>query len=404
MLINNLLTKQQFGFLNKRSTTTQLLECSNKWNLHLKNKHQTDVIYLDFAKAFDSVVHAKLLHKLEGCSISGLTLKWIKEFLNNRTQCVKIGSSISSSSLVRSGVPQGSVLGPILFLVFINDICNVISKDVDVKLFADDVKLFMNITSEASEIIIQSCLDNISQWCNDWQLYLSPSKCTVLSIGTKGYNFNYKINNIPIERVNFFKDLGVIIDQTLTFEKHISKICTTASQRAALILKCFTSREPALLIKAFTTYVRPLLEYASCVWSPYKLHLINKVESVQRRFTKKLFGLYNVSYPDRLVYLGIDSLEVRRLKCDLVMYFKILHNLIDVDPKLYFTTAGHNLTRGHALKLHKPICSNNIQLHNFKCRAINAWNSLNNETVMNNNVNTFKTKLKYVNLSESCNR
>ena len=228
--------------------------------------------------------------------------------------------------------------------------------------------------------------------------------CCSFNNGYKGYNFCYKLNNIAIQRVCFFKDLGVTVDQALSFENHINMICATASQRAALILKCFTSREPILLVKAFITYVRPLLEYASCIWSPFKLKLIDKIESVQRHFTKKLYGLYNFSYENRLKHLGIESLELRRLKNDLIMYFKILHNLVNIDPKIFFSLCGNNITRGHPFKLVKPYCSNNSQLNNFNCRAINAWNHLDSEIVMCKSVFAFKAKLNLLNVSYFCKR
>jgi len=293
---NNLLSKQQHGFLSKRSTTTQLLDCSIDWYHNLKSRNQTDIVYLDFTKVFDSVTYTKLLYKLECYDISGHILYWIRDFLSNRTQRVKVGSSLSSYSPVCSGVPQGSVLGPILFLIFINDICNIITNDVEMKLFADDVKLYLEICNELCCSQIQCCLDNIFSWCNAWQLKLSPSKCAVLSIGYKGFDFCYKINNIAIQHVNSFKDLGITIDQALSFESHINEICGRANQRSALIFKCFTSRDPFLLLKAFITYVRPLLEYASCLWSPFQLHLIDKIESVQRRFTKRFYSLAHFSY------------------------------------------------------------------------------------------------------------
>jgi len=354
---NNLLSKQQYGFLSKRSTTTQLLDCSDAWLHNLKSRHQTDVIYLDFAKAFDSVVFTKLLFKLESYGITGNCLHWICDFLTNRTQRVKVGSALSSPSSVRSGVPQGSVLGPTLFLIFINDICNIVNNDVELRLFADDVKLYAEIIDETCCYKIQSCLDNIFSWCNAWQLNLSPTKCAVLSIGYKGHDFCYKINSVAIQYVNVFKDLGVTIDGSLSFETHINEICAKANQRSALIFKCFTSRDPFLLLKAFTTYVRPLLEYASCVWSPFQLHFIDKIESIQRRFTKRLYGLSNFSYEARLSYLCIDSLEVRRLKADLTMYYRILYNLVDVDSNQFFSLVNCSVTRGHSLRMIKPFCA-----------------------------------------------
>ena len=257
----------------------------------MSHKLTTDVIYLDFAKAFDSVVHSKLLFKLECYGINGLTLQWIKSFLCGRTQKVKIGSSFSTSATVTSGVPQGSVLGPVFFLVFINDICNSCDCGAQMQLFADDVKLYLGVKNQLSFDVIQNTLDRITNWCRVWQLNLSPTKCAVLSIGGTTSRFAYKIDGVTIPRVNSFKDLGVTIDSSLSFDSHINQMCTKANQRAALILKCFTSRDPELLIRAFIVFVRPMLEYASSVWSPYKVSFIDKVESVQRRFTKRLLGL-----------------------------------------------------------------------------------------------------------------
>ena len=204
--------------------------------------------------------------------------------------------------------------------------------------------------------------------------------------------------------MTIFEDLGVSIDQSLSFENHINKICAKANQRSALIFKWFTSREPALLVRAFITYVRPLLEYASCVWSPFQLHFIDKIESVQRRFSKRLHGLSAYSYDARLAYLGIERLEVRRLKADLIMYYKILHNFIDVDSKMFFSLVNSGVTRGHPLKLKKPLCCTNSQLNNFSCRAINVWNRLDVDIVMAINVNNFKSKLNLLNFSNDCKR
>ena len=140
LLQNKLITNQQHGFLSRHSTCSQLLECVNDWSLALNSHSNVDVIYTDFSKAFDCVVHSKLIVKLESYGISGRLLLWIQDFLSNRTQAVKIGRHRSSFTDVLSGVPQGSVLGPLLFLLFINDIVDIISNDLSIKLYADDVK------------------------------------------------------------------------------------------------------------------------------------------------------------------------------------------------------------------------------------------------------------------------
>ena len=249
---NNLLSPQQFGFLTKRSTCTQLLECTRDWNKSVASKTQTDIIYLDFAKAFDSVTFSKLIIKLEYYGITGLTLLWIKDFLHLRKQQVKVGNSLSSNVAVTSGVPQGSVLGPILFLVYINDL-HIEASSVSVKIFADDVKTYTTISNLNSHCSLQSCIDKIAAWGDAWQLTLSPTKCAVLSIGPTLIPPMYKINGVSIPIVENFLDLGVKIDQNLNFESHISDICSKARQRSALILKCFQSRDKKLLINAFIT-------------------------------------------------------------------------------------------------------------------------------------------------------
>lgn len=390
MTANNLISPNQFGFLAKRSTTSQLLESVTSWCKSFSNGVQTDVIYMDFAKAFDSVLCSKLLVKLERYGINGLTLNWIQDFLHDRSQHVRVENSLSGSSSVRSGVPQGSVLGPLLFVIFINDICKSVCDNILVKLFADDVKLYIAFCDTNSPNQLQTAIDSIVKWSNIWQLTVSPTKCAVLSIGKRITVYDYNINNTIIPRVNNFSDLGVIIDSSLTFEPHITSICNKARQRAALILKCFTSRNPKLLTRAFTTFVRPSLEYASCVWSPQNSHCINMIESIQRNFTNNLFGKKKLSYSDRLTVLAIDSLERRRLKSDLCMYYKILNAHIDLNVKDYFLFARAASTRGHNFKLVKPICCTNFQLNQFGIRCVNAWNALPSNIVNANSVQMFK--------------
>jgi hypothetical protein len=400
--VNKLLAINQYGFLPKRSTVCQLLDCCNDWFQSFENTNnntQIDVIYLDYAKAFDSVVYSKLLSKLKTMEISGLVLNWIHNFLTDRTQCVRIGSNLSGCSNVISGVPQGSVLGPLLFLIFINDV-TLVNPNSTTKLFADDLKLYIVATGIASQSLMQSYLDDISQWSDLWQLTLSPSKCTILSIGKNPVDYSYTLNGAEIKRVTSMTDLGVIIDSKLTFDEHISHICTTAKQRSALILKSFCSRDPFLLFRAFSTFVRPLLEYASCVWNPYSVGHIEKIESVQKSFTKRLFSLTSLSYLDRLASLNVSSLELRRLHSDLVMYFKIINSYIDVDVEQYFTLSHNTQTRGHNFKLIKSFSHTDKVKNQFKLRAIDIWNSLPYNIVNTHSVSSFKHLLREYDLNQ----
>jgi hypothetical protein len=241
---------------------------------------------------------------------------------------------LSNASKVTSGVPQGSVLGPVLFLIFINDICDLFTNlNVKCKLFADDLKLYANRSkaSLASELSI--ALERIEVWCQEWQLNLAIDKCSVLLLGPRPDGMSrvdYKLYNESLNYCQSIKDLGVVIDCRLSFNEHISIIARKALIRCKLILKCFCSRNVDLLVKAFITYVRPLLEFGSSVWSPHHQYLISKLEKVQRFFTKRIPGMWNLSYEQRLASLKLHSLEIRRKLSDLSLCYKLVNgNTVD---------------------------------------------------------------------------
>jgi len=404
LLQHNIINKHQHGFLRRKSTATQLLECNLDWNIALNSRNSIDIIYLDYAKAFDSVVHQKLLAKLSCYGINGQLLTWIKSFLTGRTQYVIIAGSYSHTCCVISGVPQGSVLGPVLFIVFVNDICKVVCDGVTVKLFADDTKLYSVINTAADHDNLQSCLSAIYNWSAHWQLTLSPSKCSVLHVSptqASNYRFcNYYVNDAVLPSVDCVTDLGVSYDNKLRCAPHIDKIVSRASLRSKLILNCFQSRNPSLLIRAFCTFVRPTLEYCSVVWSPGFKKDISRIEAVQRRFTKRLAGLRNMPYCDRLNYLNLDSLTNRRVKSDLLMCYKILHGYVDVDISSFFARVTGGVTRGNDMKLYKSRLYS-VRDGNFFCnRVINVWNSLPSDVVNASSVGIFKRRLRCFRLPE----
>ena len=331
LLNHNLITSQQFGFLSKRSTCTQLLDCLNDWTLSIRNHHVTDIIYFDFAKAFDSVSHIKLVHKLQSYGISGRLLKLLSDFLSNRFQRVVLPNGVSTSRAVTSGVPQGSVLGPLLFLIFINDIVDLFDHSkVCIKLFADDIKLYLEIVDNSDYNKLQDAINKVHEWSKIWQLRLASDKCQHchISLSPRPQPFNYFVTDFKLPLVSAARDLGVLMDSRLTFRNHIKSVVSRGHVRAIQIWRCFLCKDPDILIKAFSTYVRPLLEYCSPVWSPTSVTLVNDLESVQRRFTKRLPGLKSLSYDDRCAHLGIDRLELRRLRADLILCYKILHGLV----------------------------------------------------------------------------
>jgi len=396
---NNLITEQQHGFLAKHSTCSQLLECVNDWTMSLNIRNAVDVVYIDFNKAFDTVVHSKLLHKLKAYGITGNLLLWIENFLSNRYQSVRVGFHTSGSVPVISGVPQGSVLGPLLFLLYINDIVDIFDSSVSVKLFADDVKIYINISDLTNITVLQDSLTAISRWADEWQLKISIKKCTVLHLGRNNLQHVYAIDDATLPSVHEVRDLGVTMDSKLCFSAHYAQIAAKAHQRACLIIRCFKSRDPHLLFRAFKVYVRPLLDYCSPVWAPvYKCDIL-KLESVQRRFTKRLQNCSGLKYAERLKFLNDETLELRRFKQDLVTMYKIFNGLIDIDVADFFEVKTY-ITRGHKLKITKPLCYNNARLFSFACRRIDCWNLLSDSIISSSTVNVFKHCINYVNFNK----
>ena len=392
----------QHGFLARHSTTTNLLECINDWTISIANHKSIIIAYVDFKAAFDCISHHKLLLKLSSYGIRDNLLLWIKSFLTNRSQVVRINSTYSSACSVTSGVIQGSVIGSLLFNLFVNDITDHFNPNTTVKLFADDIKLYTEYTNQTQNNL-QYELEKIHVWSSVWQMQISHSKCNILQIGQSQTSQSIHINNIPIQKVNSVMDLGITIDTDLRFKLHINNIISKANQRSALIRRCFLSHNAQNLIRAFQTYVRPILEYASTTWSPSYITLINQIESVQRHFTKLIPQCRHLPYADRLATLGIQSLEHRRLISDLTMCYNIIHHNNSLNQQTFFTINPNTYTRGHSLRIKIPLAKSNVRLHFFTHRIAPVWNALPDELVTAPSLNIFKRRLQKTNLSKFLN-
>ena len=353
------------------------------------------IAYIDFQKAFDSVSHPKLLHKLSSYGINGNLYFWISAFLSNRLQQVKVGSSLSSSCQVTSGVPQGSVIGSLLFNLFVNDVTDHLNSTSTAKSFADDIKIYTELINHDSNPNFQAQLDLIHQWSVCWQLPLSHSKCNLLCLGRRKTNHGAKftINDIPLATPNFITDLGVIVDPDLKFNVVLVKLLYEPSRELPLSIVVFLSRKVGNLVSAFKTYVRPILEYASQTWNPYLNYLIEQIESVQRSFTKRLPGFAKLTYAEKLINLNLQSLEHRRLLSDLAMCYNIVHGCCALRFDEFFTFSINPVTRGHSLKLTVPLCKSNIRKNIFATRVVPIWNSLPQQIVSANSPAAFKNQI-----------
>ncbi|MCP3853075.1 MAG: hypothetical protein GY694_23025, partial [Gammaproteobacteria bacterium] len=353
---NNLLSPHQFGFCEGRSCLTQLLIIINDWMSSLDKGIAVDAAYLDFKKAFDSVPHKRLLCKLEGYGIEGSLLSWIKDFLSDRTQYVSINDVCSEEVSVTSGVPQGSVLGPTLFIYYINDLPTV--SDTPTNIFADDTKSHSEIKSIADKDKLQECINSLVEWSIKWMLGFNGQKCKMMHLGKNNPCYEYTIpdgdNVITLETTDCEKDLGVHVDPLLEFNEHIAKIVKKSRSLAGMILRNISSRTSNILVPLFVALVRPNLEYANPVWCPFKRKYIDHIEKVQRQFTKRISGLNKLSYNQRLKELNLPSLEFRRLRGDMIETYKILTNTYDpITTKTLMHVVTNTKTRTHTFKLQK---------------------------------------------------
>lgn len=391
---HNLLADDQFGFRPRLSTCLQLLSVLEDWTASVDSGIPVDVIYIDFAKAFDSVTHVKLLAKLDVLGFRGHIHKWLSGFLLNRTQWVQISGECSELVKVISGVPQGSVLGPLLFVLYINDLKSE-TDHVTLKKFADDVKESAQVFDDDSYHSLLRSLIKLQSWADLWQLPVAPDKCSVLHLGNLNEHREYSLvsdRQLPV--VEPFKDLGVWFRHDLKFSSHCNIIVNTARKRAGIIRKFFKSGDPVTLVWAFKVYVRPILEYASPVWSPYLLRDIDLIESVQRRFTKALRGCRDQSYSSRLQLLGLESLELRRLRADLCLTYSLLRGIVRVDYTKFFELRMDKRTRGHSWKLVVQSSKLNCRKHFFSNRIVNCWNSLPALVVQAPSLGSFKARLR----------
>ena len=290
---NNLMCKAQHGFLKKRSTTTNLMELMGDLVENFNKKASSIVAYVDFKKAFDKVSITKLLHKIKNMGIGGKLLCCLASLLENRSQRVKVAGNLSESKHVSSGVPQGSVLGPVLFLIYINDLPASLPAAVTPKIFADDFKCYAKITSSEDLQNFSLAMDRITDWAQCWQLPVASDKCSLMLFSKTmqlAGGKNLSLDQTQLQPLSKILDLGVTFEPDLKFKTHINLVCVKAKQKLYFMRKRILSVNDDLLITIYKMYVLPILMYCSPVWSPQTHDDILKLEKIQKKFTKSLPG------------------------------------------------------------------------------------------------------------------
>ena len=393
LIVNNLLSKKQHGFISGRSTVTQLLKYLDKCAQSVATGKVVDAIYLDFEKAFDTVPHQRLIGKLKAYGITGGVLKWITDYLSERTQVVSVNGTESEVGTVLSGVPQGSVLGPLLFVIYINDMLDSVSSGG--LLFADDTKLFREICSELDAMELQEDINKLEAWTKTWLLRFNANKCHVLTLGKFEnilHTHRYKIGEVELEHVSDEKDLGVLIDEDLSFEEHISTKVRKANQIMGLIRRSFTYLDEKSFVKLYTALVRPHLEYAQSVWSPHLKKHQDLIEKVQMRATKLVDHLGGLDYSERLKRLNLPTLAFRRLRGDLIEMYKHFNKYEKAIVSDSFQPKERS-NRKHKFQVHERIANDGlrgIQHNSFYYRTARHWNDLPADVAEAPSVDAFK--------------
>ena len=396
LLSNRLLNVSQFGFIQGRSCELQLIKYLDFLTRIVDDGDSADVIYLDFRKAFDRVPHRRLLEKLSAYGIQGNHLAWISSFLLARTQTVCVNGAFSDPCAVKSGVPQGSVIGPVLFLLFIDDIDESISGNV--LKFADDTKIGRRIHRVRPDIDtddMASDLVAVQDWAYKWDMAFNVTKFVSVHFGRTNPLKRYFVDGMEIPSENGLgaKDLGVTISSNLKSSIHVASVVRKAESVLGFIRRCFRYLDREAFLALYFALVRPILEYSSCAWNPHYKRDILLIERVQRRFTRIFPDLRDLQYEDRLRRLNLQTLEVRRFRADLIMTYKIIHGLVAFNMEDLFEYDVMSGTRGHCLKLRSRIPRLDVRKFSFAHRVVSPWNSLPEGVVTAPSLAVFKRKL-----------
>lgn len=387
---------EQHGFLKRRSTVSNLILFNDYITAGMENGKQIDAIFTDFSKAFDRIDHTILLQKLYFSGIHGNLYRWFTSYINNRTQAIAINGYISSWNLIPSGVPQGSLLGPLLFIIFINDVSSCF-RHSEILLYADDMKIFRTVNNINDSLLLQEDLMRFEEYCLINKLDLNVSKCYSITFTRKTnvLNTHYLLRDHLLNKVNGIRDLGVFEDSKVMFDQHIENIVKRASKSLGFIIRSCRNFSKIKSIKIiYCSYVRSILEYASELWNPCYDKYIYRIESIQKRFMRYLqykSGCLDTNYEARCKRYHFLPLEMRRTIADVVFLYKISNSYIDSPPLLQninISVPPRSLRTRPLLTT--PFARTNYRRNSFFCRVPHKLNVLVN---VHSDIDLFNTKL-----------
>ena len=384
--IEKAISSKQHGFTRGRSCLSNLLETIDVVNDLLAEGGCADILYFDFSKAFDSVPHHRLLIKLKGFGIPDYILDILEDFLVGRSMRVKVGDVFSTIKFILSGVPQGSVLGPLLFLLFVNDLPEGIRSIL--KLFADDVKMIVDPNNFSN---ISLDLELLELWEAQWCLKFNVQKCMVMQIGLSNPKNQYSFGGESLRCVDNEKDLGVTFNSSFSFEDHVRNSIAKANRTIAWVTRNVISREPSVMLGLYKSLIKPHIEYCSQAWAPMARHgnwsLILELEAVQRSFTRMIDGLGLMTYRERLDKLNLTTLLERRVRGDLIEMFKIQEDFVCYGSDLFGRSGRTVAARS---KTHRFTTR---ETDFFAQRVLCYWNKLPADVKCSESVTSFKSRI-----------
>ena len=381
-LTESLISDDQWGFLCGRSTTGALVNTVDRWHRCLERGNEVCAVFLDLKKAFDRVPHRPLLDKLRALNINPFVLQWLENYLMHRSQTVVVGGESSAPASVLSGVPQGSVLGPLLFLLYINGVTEVVTSDCALSLYADDNLLFCEIIELSDYARVQENINLVHAWFLEWFMEFNISKCKFMVISKKrsryGPHIQLSIDGISLERVNEFKYLGVWLIDTLGWSVHVSKTVRRASKQVGMIYRVFHQYASQLtLLKLYLAHVRPLLEYASQLWDPHQKVLIDSLERVQKFGLRMSCKQWRSDYESLLAWAVLPSLKTRRSIAKLCYLNKMLRGVMHSSiPLPEPRNMDSRLRSFQDSMLLQPFARTNSYKFSFYPDSIALWNHL----------------------------
>ncbi|XP_065658559.1 uncharacterized protein LOC136083080 [Hydra vulgaris] len=390
LIIRASLTNSQLPVQFKSANVTPLFKKGDKTLPSNYRPVSLTSIPCKIMETFDTVPHKRLLAKLKAYSFDGLILKWIKAFLENRRQRVVQGEIISDWVNIFSGVPQGSVIAALLFALYINDLPKKLHNVT--KLYADETKVLSQLSSEQCATNLQNDLDIVYKWSQTWLLLFNIPKCVVMHYGYNNKKYLYNLNSIQLKESDTERDLGVLFNANLKWKNQVMNASNKANQMLACIKKSFVCFDYKLLRLLYVTFIRPLLEFAVPVWSPYYKSDCDYIEKIQHKATKLVSSIRNLSYTKRLEKLNLTTLVERRQRGDPIQMYKIMNN-IDILEKCNRFPIVNNHTRGHCFKYFKEMTKHKHRENFFFNRVANVWNSLPEEVVKSPSVNSFKAAI-----------